>query len=209
MSLKIADVANTATTGASVETVKTSADTTAGNAASVTIAGASAPTAVSFTGSPQTASARSTWAVGFTAGASGSLRAADTITVPFPNTFTVPAAPVIALTSGFTTCSATAVAAAQTVTITLADSGGTCAVANGATVALNVIGITNPGGGTVLATNFSVSTSADVNSANPAGSVTIGFGDDTHRRQLRRARLRPVAHARPGRSGSPRRRPAR
>ena len=104
-SLTVAGVVNSSA-GASTETVKTTTDTTAANAAAVTITAASTPTSVTFAGAPQTAGAESKWTVGFTSSATGSLRAGDTITVGFPTGFSVPAAPTIALTGGFTNCAA-------------------------------------------------------------------------------------------------------
>src|SRR5207247_9329969 len=118
--------------------VATSKETVAANPANVVIAAATQTSAPTFTGTPQSGAARSTWAVGFTASATGALTTGDTITVAFPGTFTVPATPTITLTGAYTNCSATGAAAGTTVTITLADSGGTCTLANSASGALKV-----------------------------------------------------------------------
>src|SRR5439155_885169 len=128
---------------------------------------------VTFTGSPQTASARSNWTVGFKTGGSGALAAGDTITIVFNSGFTVPAVPAVALLSGFANCSATGTAAGTTVTITLADSGGTCTLANSASGALKVAFPTNPPAGSIAAVNWSVKTGTDTTAVNPAGAISI------------------------------------
>src|SRR4030095_16331025 len=110
---------------------------------------------------------------GVNGGSSGALAAGNTITAAFPGAFTVPATPVISNLTGTTNCSATASTLGSTVTVTLADSGGTCAVAAGAAVTFRVSGITNPSAQTFTNTLFSVATSADLASS-PAANVTIG-----------------------------------
>src|SRR5207237_1294089 len=84
---------------------------------------------ITFTGSPQTGSARSDWTVGFkTSNPGGALAAGSTITVVFNGGFTVPAVPTITLLTGYANCAATATGSGTTVTVTLADSGGVCAL---------------------------------------------------------------------------------
>ena len=168
-SLTIAGVTNTSP-GASVETVKTTADTTAGNAASVTILAASGPTAVSFAGTPQTGSARSTWAIGFTS--TSALLNGDTITTVLPAGFSLPPTPTITLTgAGYSSCSATGAVTGTTLTVTL--SGASCALTAGQSGAFTVAGAVNPVAGTYANTSFTVQTSDDTTAASPAGNVVI------------------------------------
>ena len=112
------------------------------------IAAATTPTAVTFTGAPQTQGARSTWTIGYTASATGALKTGDTISIGFSTGFSIPANPTVTLTGAYATCSATAVTTATTsgatVLVTLANNGGTCALANSASGALTLAGITNP-----------------------------------------------------------------
>ncbi len=172
--LKIAGITNPPAqtiTGTNL-TVSTSADTNTASPANVTIAGATAPTAVTFAGTPQTANARSTWSVGFTASASGALKTGDAITINFASGFSIPANPVITLTGAYANCSATAVTTGTTVVVTLADNAGTCALANSASGALKIAGITNPPAATITGSNFTVVTTADTTAASPA-NVTI------------------------------------
>ena len=163
-------------------TLGTSTDTVpASPAANVVIAAATAPTAISFAGAPQSANARSTWTIGYTSTATGSLRAGDTISVVFAAGFTIPATPTITLTgAGYTNCSATAVitgtagsATGPTLTLTLANNGGTCALANSGNGAFTILGITNPPAQTITAANLTLATSADTTLASPAGNVVI------------------------------------
>src|SRR5258708_9809574 len=127
-----------------------------------------------FTGAPPTAGPVPAWTVGFTASPTGALRKGDTITAVVNPGFTVPATPTVTLASGFTNYSATATAAAQTVTVTLADNAGTCAVAGSAAASFKVLGLTNPTAATYAANTFSVKTSPDITAANPGSTVTIG-----------------------------------
>ncbi len=169
-SLTVAGVVNTSA-GASTETVKTSADTTAANAAGVTITAATTPTGVTFAGAPQTAASASKWTVGFTASASGSLRAGDTITAGLPTGFSAGSTPTIALTGGFTNCSATAATSALGVVVTLADNAGTCAVANNAAATFTIAGVVN--GPAASYSTFTVKTSSDTTAASPGSSVVV------------------------------------
>ena len=163
-------------------TLMTSTDTVpASPGANVVIAAATAPTAISFAGAPQSANARSTWTIGYTATATGSLRAGDTISVVFAAGFTIPATPTVTLTgAGYTNCAATAVttgtagsATGPTVTLTLANNGGNCALANSGNGAFTIVGITNPPAQTITAANLTLATSADTIPASPAGNVVI------------------------------------
>ena len=154
--------------------VATTTDATAANpSGAVTINAATSTTAPTFTGTPQTGGARSSWAVGFTSSATGALTTGDTITVVFPGTFTVPASPTITLTGSYTNCSANGVGSGTTVTVTLADNGGTCTHAGSASGALSIKFLTNPGAGAIAAANWSVKTSTDTVAVNPASAVTI------------------------------------
>ena len=130
-----------------------------------------AVTTVTFAGSPQTGGARSMWTVGFTTSATGSLVGGNTITVNFGTFPTVPATPTILLGSGFANCTATATGSTTTVTITLV--GSSCTLPASTPVTLSILGITNPAAGSIPATNFSVTTTADSTAANPAGPVVI------------------------------------
>ncbi len=131
---------------------------------------------VSFAGSPQTGGARSTWTVGFKTSPGnpgGALAAGSTITVAFNSAFSVPASPTVSLTSGASNCSASGSTSGTTVTIALANSGGTCAIAKNTTVTLTIAGITNPAAGSYAASTFSVATSVDTTATNPGSAVTI------------------------------------
>ncbi len=77
------------------------------------------------------------------------LRAGDTITIAFASGFTVPVTPTITLAGAYTNCSATGSTASTsgsgtgpTLTVTLADNGGTCALATSASGALTIAGFT-------------------------------------------------------------------
>ena len=72
----------------------------------------------------------------FTNTTTGALAAGDKVTVVFPTSFAIPAAPTIALTGGFANCTATGATMLSTVTITLA--GASCALAatTGATLTI-------------------------------------------------------------------------
>ncbi|HET7146118.1 MAG TPA: hypothetical protein VFI10_02870, partial [Gaiellaceae bacterium] len=173
--LQIAGITNpaAATYTGSTFGVATSADTTAASPSNVVIAAGSQVTAPTFSGAPQTAAARSTWTVGFNVSAAGALNAGSTITVVFPGTFTVPATPAVTLTGAYVNCAATAAAAGSTVTVTLADSGGTCALANSASGALKLSFLTNPAAGSIAAASWSVKTSQDTSARNPAAAISI------------------------------------
>jgi hypothetical protein len=133
-------------------------------------AAAAAPTSVTFVGSSQVAGATSTWTVGFTSSGTGSLAPGATITVTFPSSFTIPASPVVALSSAFTgSGGATAAASLGVVTITLK---GTQTLAPTTSATVSIAGITNPVAGT-YSTSFSVVTSTDTTAASPASGVVI------------------------------------
>ncbi len=172
--LTVAGIINTTATGVMTASVRTSSDTTAGTSGNVTIAAAGTATAVTFSGAQQTAGTTTAWTVGFTTTATGALRAGDTITAQFPADFSVPANPTITLPTGFAFCSATATTTGQTVTITLVNNGGTCALAASSAGTLKIAGITNPAAATIGAANFVVRTAADTGAASPGSSVTIG-----------------------------------
>jgi putative cell wall-binding protein len=133
---------------------------------------ATATSAVTFAGSSQAAGATgTTWTVGFTSSGTGALATGQTITVMFPSSFVIPAAPTIALVSGFTGAGgATATATGGVVTITL---HGTEALADNTAATLSIAGITNPAAGSYTDTLFSVATFADVTAASPAAAVVI------------------------------------
>ena len=137
-----------------------------------------AVTFVSFSSTSMEAGATADWTVNFTTGGSGSLAAGNTITVTFPNTvathlnFVPPASPTIVLGAGFMNCSAAAVGAAPTVTITLANSGGACAVGNSTAATLTINGMQNPtrAASNINKSTFTVLTSKDA----PAGNWGVG-----------------------------------
>ena len=121
---------------------------------------------VSFSGASQVAYAQTTWTVSFRI--SSALSGANTVTVVFPAGFAIPAVPTIALTAGFVTCSATgattgAIGAIQTVTASLTNNGGTCALASGTIGTLTIAGIVNPAAARVAKAGFTVKTSVSSN----------------------------------------------
>ncbi len=140
---------------------------------------------INFVPTSMVAGATADWAVSFTTSASGALVAGNTITVTFPNVaghlnFTSPASPTIVLGLGFTNCSATGSGGANIVTVTLANSGGACAVANGAGVTLTIQGLQNPTKGgatnTINKTTFTILTTKDtVNNWAASGAGTVFF----------------------------------
>ena len=135
------------------------------------------PTSVMFSpngvGATASAYGQEDWAVGFTTSATGALGAGDTIRVTFPSGFVIPATPTITLPTGFIHCSATASMISQTVTITLANSSGTCSLGHSTPATLTLGVITNPENGTYPALGFSVATSPDTIAASPASNVVI------------------------------------
>ena len=173
-SLKLLGITNTTSTGSKTISVKTSKDTTAVNA-TATIAAAAAPTAISFAGAPQTGAALSSWTVGFTSTATGALVGGSTITAVFNSSFAVPAAPAVTLGSQFASCSATASATAQTVTVTLANSGapGSCLLPASTATTVKLTGLTNPAAGSYANTGFTVKTRSNTTTASPTGAVVI------------------------------------
>ncbi len=141
-------------------------------------------TPISFAGTSMVAGATADWTVGFTTSASGALATGNQIIVTFPNSanhlnFVSPATPTIALVSGFVNCSATATGGANIVTITLANSGGACAVGNSTAVSLTIQGLTNPTHGAAATINknlFTISTTKDtVNNWAASGAGTVSF----------------------------------
>ena len=139
------------------------------------VASAAALSNATFTGSSQAANAtNTTWTVGFKTGnPSGSaLVAGNTVTATFASGFTIPATPPITLGTGFSNCTATATASSAVVTITLANSGGTCSLPNNTTASLTVGSITNPAPGSYAASSFAVRTTQD-NPASPTSNVVI------------------------------------
>jgi|GEM_PF-1369039 len=130
---------------------------------------------VSFTSTSYAAAASSgvNWTVAFTP--TTALAAAGTITVTFPAGFTLPATgATLTLNSNFSDCSATEVTAGSAATLTLANSGGTCAVAVSTVTSVTIDGFTNPlAAGTIAATSFTVATSTDTGIEPASASVTI------------------------------------
>lgn len=173
-SLRLLGITNTTSTGSKTISVKTSKDTTAVNA-TATIAAAAAPTAVSFAGSPQTAAALSSWTVGFTSTATGALVGGSTITAVFNSSFGVPAAPGVTLGIQFASCSATAAASAQTVTVTLANSAGpgSCLLPASTATTVRLAGLTNPAAGSYTKTGFTLKTRSDTSTTSPSAAVVI------------------------------------
>ncbi|HEX3840248.1 MAG TPA: Ig-like domain-containing protein [Acidimicrobiales bacterium] len=157
---------------ASAFSVATSKDSAA-NPATAVVVNPTTPTGVTFTPASLLAHATSTWTVGFTPSASGALAAPNTIAVTFDTGFVLPASPAVTFVSGFTgTCTAaTGTTSGQVVTITLT---GSCVLANSTPATVTIAGITNPGAGSHPASGFSVATSQDTTTANPAAAVVIG-----------------------------------
>jgi hypothetical protein len=159
--------------------VATSKDTAGNPSSAVVISAPSSVSAPAFTGTPQSGGARSSWAVAFNSSASGALSAGSTISVVFPGTFSVPASPTITLTGSYTNCSAAGVGSGTTVTITLSNNGGACTHAASSSGNLSIKFLTNPGAGSIAASNWSVATSTDATPANPSGAVTIAAATST------------------------------
>ena len=163
--------------------VLTSTDTVqASPGANVTIAAATTPTAVSFAGSPRPATpARPGRSASPPARAAPS-RTGGSVIIGFSAGFSIPANPTITLTgAGWSNCSATGSTngtagsvTGPTLTVTLADNGGTCALANSGNGPLTIAGVINPPAQTIAETSLSVSTSTDYTAANPGATVTIG-----------------------------------
>jgi hypothetical protein len=117
---------------------------------------------VTFAGSSPTTGAVASWTVGFTTAGQGALGPNGTITAKFPSAFTMPTNPVVTLgNAAVFKCSATAAASGGTVTVTLGNSGGTCAIPKNNPVTLAIGGITNPAAATYAASNFTVATSSE------------------------------------------------
>jgi hypothetical protein len=131
---------------------------------------------VTFAGSPPTAGAAATWTVGFLTAGSGDLAKNGTITAQFPWVSGIPAAPVVTLgNAGTFKCSVTAKAAAATgtVIVTLADSGGTCAIPHGTSITLAIAGMTNPAALTYTA-GGTVATSSETSAVASSAIVIEG-----------------------------------
>ncbi len=155
--------------------VATTRDTTAASPASaVVIAASSATTGVTLAGSPATGGALATWSAGFTTSAAGALAAGDTVAIRLGDGFTLPSAPVVTLAGGFSACAATGVVVGQALTATLANSGGTCALAALSAGIVRVAAVANPAAGTYAASGFGVATSKNLASVSPVAAVTIG-----------------------------------
>ncbi len=84
------------------------------------------------------------------------------------------------LVSGFNAfCSVgSATTAGTTVTITLADNGGSCSLPKKKATTVQIDGVTNPAAGTYTGTTFSVATTADSTPASP-GNVVISAATQT------------------------------
>ena len=169
----------------------------------------------SFTGSPQTASARATWTIGFTTSATGALRAGDTITVGFSARFSIPANPddhahgrlhelLGHRRHGQSARPRPAPPSGPIVTITLANNGGTCALANSASGALTIAGIINVIATTITATNLTVVDERRHGRREPGRQRRDRRRHHPDRRSASPARRRRQRRARPGRSASPR-----
>jgi len=135
---------------------------------------ASNVTGVSFTGASQAAGASTSWTVGFTTDtpAGSALAAGNQIFVTFASGFTVTGAPPITLGTGFSHCSASASGSGSAVIITLANSGGTCALPKSTATAVTIGSVSNPVAGSYAASTFSVRTSKD-SAGSPTSNVVI------------------------------------
>src|SRR5439155_20742137 len=99
-------------------------------------------------------------------GPTGHLAAGSTIVAVFPAGFTLVASPAIVLGGAFSNCSAAGAAVGTTLTVTLSNSAGTCALADATAATFTASGITNANvdssGSNAYANNaFSLKTSAD------------------------------------------------
>ncbi|MBV8721208.1 MAG: hypothetical protein JO277_03600, partial [Candidatus Eremiobacteraeota bacterium] len=161
--------------------IQTSVDGNPGSPGNVIIQPASSVSNVTLTSTAVPVSAGgkdATWTVGFTTsaagtGTTGALAGADTVTVTFPSGFTIPSTPTVALTSGFTSCTAAGSTTGQVVTITL--SGASCSLPANTAAQLTIAGITNAAAGTY--STATVATSSDT-SATTAPSFTL-YGQAT------------------------------
>jgi len=134
---------------------------------------------VAFSGSSQAAGATADWTVGFTPSASGALSNGSTITVQFSTSpgFTVPATPTIALGAGFSSCTATGAGVPATATVTITLHGASCSLGSSTAASLTIDGLTNPTQAAgILASNFTVKTSADTTPWSPGAPVSIVAG---------------------------------
>jgi hypothetical protein len=145
---------------------------------SAAFAAGSSVTGVTFAGSTSTGNATASWTVGFaTSNGNGALGPGSTITATFNSAFDEPLSPNVSLGTGFTNCSATAAAPASqdVVTVTLANSGGTCVLNKNTTAALTIAGITNAAVGSYNS-GFSVATSSDTVATSFTGTLTMSVG---------------------------------
>ncbi len=170
-SLTIGSITNPAAAGAKTITIADTNDTTVVSA-NVTIVAATTLTSVSIGGADSVAGDTTTYTASFTTSSTGSLAAGDTITVTFAAGYVVGASPAITPGTGFTNCSATSPGGSTTVTITLADSGGTCAVGNSTAASLQIGSVTNPTA--IGAKTNKILDSADATSVNSAFTITPG-----------------------------------
>src|SRR3954451_9554953 len=165
-------------------TVKTSKDTTASSSASIVISAATQTTAPAFTGTTTAAGARATWTAALTTSASGFLSSGDTITITLPGSFAVPTLTTSSVTlagTGFTGANCGVGSVSQSgggagnwsIVVTLADSGGTCTVANSAALQVKIAGLTNPSASTLTAANLTVKTLGDTSAKASAATVNI------------------------------------
>ena len=108
-----------------------------------------------------------------TVAAEGDLAAGDTLTVTFPAGFTPPSdgGTFTPTGAGWATCGGTTATAAQVVTITLTDSGGTCAVdtSAGGVIDFTLSGVKNDGAGTKAAAGFTLGITSVASPTDPAG----------------------------------------
>lgn len=140
---------------------------------------ASNVTNVSFSGANQRAGVTTSWTIGFKTDtpAGSALGSGNQIFVIFPSSFGVTGAPLITLGAAFSNCSATASGSSGAVTITLANSGGSCSLPKNTAASLTIGSVTNPAAGSYANTGFTVRTSAD--SAASSSSNVVIFGNAT------------------------------
>lgn len=161
------------TLAASGFSLSTTTDPVAAHPASGVTIGTTAVSTVTFSGSSLAANNPSTtWTAGFTTSGTGNLANPNTVSITFPAGFVLPASPAtVVLNASFLgTCTTTGTVSGQVVTVTV-PAGCTLAASTAATI--DIQGITNPAAGALANTGFSVSTSEDTDSVNPATGVTI------------------------------------
>ncbi|MEA2219835.1 MAG: hypothetical protein QOJ35_2461, partial [Solirubrobacteraceae bacterium] len=159
-------------TAVATMTLKTSADTAATTSAAYSIIAATLVTNVTWTGN-LIQKAIDNWANTFTPSATGALHTGDTITITYTaqGAVNMSATPTVTISGvNVSNCAATGAYVSPTLTVTLTDNGGNCAIATGAPVSVGVPGVVNPKNG---AATLTLKTSADNSAAVTSAGITI------------------------------------